>query len=405
MIQLGPLSKFGVVADKLFHNAKAKSHGHFKRFDIDNGDGEGSTGGNAIIELYENGPSIRCRMKRGRGKRGNPRFCQTDFTSVTMVDAKCQTNNKYHDYDHEGGGDRGRKRQRKQCFVASIVDGLAGKIYHINSNGEVSERDTQDYPDEEELNEDEIAPPEDETSHTTQTIGRSSFLIRDNGVDEGNNNTSLDSIINSTTFGNNTFTVENDAESMGNDTVDINFTFDEYALHDHTLQDDFDSDVGNIPVIDVLVVYTQGAKTDAQYHSDGPIDDLVNLAIAECNLAYYNSGIHAQLNLIKLHEDTTGYSEDVNADTMSSLLYHLTFQKGSSNDPEGLLDYVHEMRENVGADMVALITTGPGCGIAWVSGNAVDALPSRSRMFSVTKYSCATGKKTCELQPLYCKSS
>jgi len=209
-------------------------------------------------------------MKRGRGERGNPRFCQSDFTSVTVVDAKCSTNNKYidyHDNNHEGGEDRGRKRQRKKCFVASIVDGLAGKIYHINSNGEVSERDTQDYPDEEEpLNEEEIAPPEESASQTTQIIGRSSSLIRNSSVDEGNN-TSLDSIINSTTY-------------MGNNTVEnihINFTFDEYALHEHTLEDNFGSDYGNIPVIDVLVVYTLGAKADAQTHSDGPIVTTVGL--------------------------------------------------------------------------------------------------------------------------------
>lgn len=139
------------------------------------------------------------------------------------------------------------------------------------------------------------------------------------------------------------------------------------------------------------MVYTQGAKASAANYGDGPIENLINLAITETNEAYANSNINAELNLIAMHEDTSGYTADVGSSSMSPSLYHLTYQAGNSNDPDGLLDYVHQMRTDVGADMVALITTGAGCGIAWLSGNSMTSNPSKSWMFSVTKYSCATG--------------
>ena len=118
---------------------------------------------------------------------------------------------------------------------------------------------------------------------------------------------------------------------------------------------------------------------------------MINLAIAETNQAYVNSGINAELNLVLAHEDTSGYTEDVGSSSMSPLLSHLRYTSTSSDDPEGYLDYVHDLRETYKADMVALITTGAGCGIAYVSGNCETCYPSKGSMFSVTKYSCATG--------------
>jgi hypothetical protein len=115
--------------------------------------------------------------------------------------------------------------------------------------------------------------------------------------------------------------------------------------------------------------------------------DLVNLAITETNQAYANSGINAELNLIHLHRDHTGYTDDIGSTSMSNSLYHLSYTAGNSRDPDGKLDYIHQMRTDVGADMVALITTGAGCGIAWLGGSN----PGPGNQFSVTKYSCATG--------------
>ena len=141
------------------------------------------------------------------------------------------------------------------------------------------------------------------------------------------------------------------------------------------------------PQMTVVVVYTQGAKRDDTMG----IENRINLAIAETNQAYVNSGINAELVLAKAHEDTSGYVADQGSSSMSPSLYHLTHTHGHADDPGGQLDYVHALRTEVGADMVALITTGAGCGIAWLSGNCDGCNPTADWMFSVTKYSCATG--------------
>jgi len=134
---------------------------------------------------------------------------------------------------------------------------------------------------------------------------------------------------------------------------------------------------------------TSGAKDDAEFYKYGPIEDLVNLAVAETNQAFDNSGINVEINLAKLHIDDSGYTNDLD-DSLSSTLYHLTYTQGHSKDKDGLLDYIHQMRKDVGADMVQLITTGQGCGVAWASGNNINA----DRMFSVSKYTCAVGYYT-----------
>lgn len=137
-------------------------------------------------------------------------------------------------------------------------------------------------------------------------------------------------------------------------------------------------------IIDVLVVYTQGAEDD---DSTFGIENRINLAITETNQAYFNSGIKAELHLALAHKDHSGYDADVGSTSMRPSLDHLTHTGGSNSD----LDYVHKLRDDVGADMVALITTGAGCGIAWLSGNCVGCDPFAEDAFSVTKYSCATG--------------
>mmetsp|Transcript_9556 Transcript_9556/g.20665 ORF Transcript_9556/g.20665 Transcript_9556/m.20665 type:complete len:510 (+) Transcript_9556:277-1806(+) len=249
-------------------------------------------------------------MKKGNGK-GNPRSCNSGFTSVTVIDTDCFATPGH---------------QRKKCFAASIEDGETGKIYHVNRDGEVTESDSSEYPEEEH-------PPNEDEPFENYSERRS---LRG----ESQNERSLLAT----------------------------------------------------PVIDILVIYTQGAKRDAQNHNHGPIQDLVNLAVAQTNEAYVNSGINAELRLAHLHEDTSGYTADEGSTSMRPPLYQLTYKHGHERVPDGLLEYAHQMREDKGADMVALITTGAGCGIGWISGNCATCNPDKNWMFSVTKYSCATGQ-------------
>ena len=90
-------------------------------------------------------------------------------------------------------------------------------------------------------------------------------------------------------------------------------------------------------------------------------------------------GVNVVINLVYLHEDTSGYNIDqTDTTSMSPSLNALRLTT------DGNLDYIHQMRIDYGADMVALITAGAGCGIAYLNSGY-------STMFSVTRYDCATG--------------
>ena len=318
-----------------------KYRGHYKRFDTStNNNNDNDT----LIELYDNGPTIRCKLKNLRRKGGkfNSRYCQSGYTSVTMVDADCPTTSTSYYYDEYHDGDSMKRRRRKKCFAASIVVG--DSLYHINSKGMVTETNSSEYPDEDDpilIDDDE---EEDDDKQYAPLV--SSRMIR------------------------------------GNSTMDI------INLQDvSNLQEAAD---GSKTVIDILVVATKGAKDDAEYYKYGPMEDLVNLAIAETNQAFDNSGINVEIQLAKFHIDDSGYTNDVDDNSLSSTLYHLTYTQGHSKDIDGQLDYIHQMRKDVGADMVSLISTGQGCGVAWASGNNINA----DRMFSVSKYTCAVGYYT-----------
>ena len=268
-------------------------HGHYKRFDIVRGD-------EAIIELYDGGPTIRCTMRSGRGAN-NPRSCQSGQTSVTMVDASCISFSK---------------SQRGQCFVSSIVEGDTGHIFYINSAGGVYERDSANFPNEEEP-----------SGSGNRTYVSRSLRGTSPGVNLGRN------------------------------------------LNSH-------------PIIDVLVVYTDGARADAVANGYGSMINLINLAIAETNVAYANSGINAELRLAHAHQDASGYTADVGATSLLPVVNHLWLTA------DGQLDYVHKMRTDYCADMVHLVSTGVGAGIAMNNGN----WPTTSRQFSVSNYEYTTGE-------------
>ena len=108
----------------------------------------------SLIELYDNGPTIKCKLKylRRKGGKFNSRYCQSGYTSVTMVDADCGPTTRTNNYYDEGyyDSDNIKRRRRKKCFAASIV--MGDSLYHINSNGMVTETNSSDYPDEDDPN-------------------------------------------------------------------------------------------------------------------------------------------------------------------------------------------------------------------------------------------------------------
>ena len=132
-----------------------------------------------------------------------------------------------------------------------------------------------------------------------------------------------------------------------------------------------------VPVgIDVMVVWSPAARTAAG--GTTAMQNLVNLAVAETNTAYNNSLINQQLTLVHATEVTyteAGFSTD---------LTRLT------NQSDGFIDQVHTLRNQYGADEVALIINdASSCGLAWLM--TTPAASFESNAFSVTHWDCATG--------------
>jgi hypothetical protein len=108
------------------------------------------------------------------------------------------------------------------------------------------------------------------------------------------------------------------------------------------------------------------------------MEGIINLAISETNNAYKVSEIPTKLRLVHVHYDAT-YNDYTNA--WEATLGNLR------NSGDGQLDYVHAMRNQYGADFVAMIVdTGLYCGIGYRPSN-----PTAGDAFSLTKWSCATG--------------
>lgn len=127
---------------------------------------------------------------------------------------------------------------------------------------------------------------------------------------------------------------------------------------------------GNI--IDVMVLYTADA-------ADANIDIDIRGAIDDANMAFSNSAVGWQLRLV--HKAKITYSE---TGDMYLDLDRLTFRKGDKEDPSGMLDTAHTLRDTYGADLVVLITKSGfnAGGIGWVMNSLSDTGGSG---FSITR--------------------
>ena len=124
------------------------------------------------------------------------------------------------------------------------------------------------------------------------------------------------------------------------------------------------------PVIDVLVVYTASAASQA-----GNMASLIDLAETETNNGYATSGVNLSVNVV--HTAQVSYSENRNSERDLTRL-------AATND--GYMDNVHSLRDTYGADMVVLVSDVNGyCGQA----DAIYA--NSSSAFAIVDYDCATG--------------
>ena len=107
-------------------------------------------------------------------------------------------------------------------------------------------------------------------------------------------------------------------------------------------------------VVDVLVVYTPKALSNAG--SVSGIETKITNAVAMANQAYINSNIPMQINLVGMAQ--TQYVETGDMGTA------LTYLTGTS---DGYMDEVHALRNQLGADQVALIDADANyCGIGYM---------------------------------------
>jgi len=125
-----------------------------------------------------------------------------------------------------------------------------------------------------------------------------------------------------------------------------------------------------ISTIRVMVVSTQSAAA-----ASGDIVGLVNLAVAESNTGYANSGVEINLQLAGSY--TTTYVES------GSFSTDLSRFRGTT---DGYMDSFHATRNTVAADvMMLLINNASSCGLASGIGSTA------ATAFAVAHYGCATG--------------
>eukprot|EP00591_Stephanopyxis_turris_P010788 CAMPEP_0195507272 /NCGR_PEP_ID=MMETSP0794_2-20130614/747_1 /TAXON_ID=515487 /ORGANISM="Stephanopyxis turris, Strain CCMP 815" /LENGTH=695 /DNA_ID=CAMNT_0040633901 /DNA_START=1 /DNA_END=2085 /DNA_ORIENTATION=+ len=162
-----------------------------------------------------------------------------------------------------------------------------------------------------------------------------------------------------------------EAELSSNNAIDL-------SVNNEALLDE------DCPLMDVMVVWTKksecansnlGAGCTLTAMTESNMRGLIDLAVGETNYAYAQSGVTTQLRLVHAYRHPT-YDESSGFNTA---LNHIT------STTDGVMDDVHAKRTTWGADIVALIIDHSSyCGLAWLG-------PSANLMFSVTKWSCATG--------------
>ncbi len=122
--------------------------------------------------------------------------------------------------------------------------------------------------------------------------------------------------------------------------------------------------------IRVLVAYTPSAAT-----ASGDITGLINLAVAESNQGYTNSGVNITLQLASSVRVT--YTES------GSFSTDLSRFRGTT---DGYMDSIHTTRNSTTADVgVLIINNSSSCGLASGIGSTA------STAFAAVHWSCATG--------------
>jgi hypothetical protein len=154
-------------------------------------------------------------------------------------------------------------------------------------------------------------------------------------------------------------------------------TFDNASAGDAPMEGEPLADAPGTNHVRVIVAYTSGARYKTQTNYGRTMQEHIDLAIAEANQGYANSGVDTRIELACLYKtdfvETYDIQDDVDA-----------FQ----NDGDGKADEVHQLRADYDADMCSLITDGRD--IFWCGDSYGFDYTSRENMFQATNYSCVT---------------
>ncbi len=134
------------------------------------------------------------------------------------------------------------------------------------------------------------------------------------------------------------------------------------------------------PLIDVMVVYSPEAA--AQQGGTAAMEAIILGLEDATNLSYLNSNVAQRIRIVHMAEtasELTGFNA-----TLSAL----------TDTADGTYDEVHALRDQYGADMVAMLishTNGGICGIGWLMGDTEINTAFAQYAFTVTNVGCATG--------------
>jgi hypothetical protein len=121
-------------------------------------------------------------------------------------------------------------------------------------------------------------------------------------------------------------------------------------------------------VLDLLVIVTNAAMCQQAGQPVGcsatdykqPIEDALALAEAQTTSAMQDVNVNAAIRIVKIYHDTTGYDVRLFADDNGKVPVLDNLAKPLDKK----LGYVRQMRKNVGADLVTLVSTvGNICGV------------------------------------------
>jgi len=141
---------------------------------------------------------------------------------------------------------------------------------------------------------------------------------------------------------------------------------------DHRHHDDGDDDTTRNPFIDVMIIYTNGAR--AAVGNTGATRLLGHLTIDTANEIYADSDVDHRLRMARMEEatyDETSTVGDYDGNGTSDA--HGDHLNAITDDGDGFLDWVHDRRDQVGADLVTFMindldttpTGGVTFGLGW----------------------------------------